>query len=299
MKKHPIAAVVNFCSNERRFIKSCLEQVQIFARETIVMVCDHFFDGTPENRQVLEKIYTAFPECRFVEYPFIPDKIPKSIWKQVDPAHFWHSFSRLLGASLLDETIDTVLFLDADEVPEGNRFAEWLDCSDYHQNTVLKFANYWYFREPTNQALQFEDSVVMVRKQTLEPDILLRQEERDAIYDLLPFPKRRKVTGTNGEPMFHHYSWVRTQEEMLKKVKAWGHKKDRNWVELVNKEFSAPFSGKDFVHGYNYKTVEAPFDIHLKELDFEPKGKPRVERLTANDLLKLLPRNRLLSFFRP
>ncbi len=262
------------------------------------MVCDHFFDGTPENRDMLEKIYAAFPECRFIEYPFIPNKIPKSIWKKIDPAHFWHSLSRLLGASLLSESIDTVLFLDADEVPEGGRFAEWLDCSDYHQNTVLKFANYWYFRDPTNQALQFEDSVVMVRKQTLEPNILLKQEERDAIYDLLPYSKRRKVTGTDGAPMFHHFSWVRTKDEMLKKVRAWGHKKDRDWEALVHKEFSAPFSGKDFVHGYDYKKVEALFDIHLDEIEFTPRGKPRVERLTDHDLLKRIPRNPLFSFFR-
>jgi len=38
--------------------------------QNIVPVCDHFFDGSPENRPLLEKIYSAFPEILFIEYPF-------------------------------------------------------------------------------------------------------------------------------------------------------------------------------------------------------------------------------------
>lgn len=288
MRKHPISTIVNFCSNERRFIKACLEQVSIFSSEVIVPVCDHFFDGTPENRGLLEQIYTAFPDCLFIEYPFIPQKIPKKFWKTVDPAHFWHSLSRLIGYSFVDEEIETVLFLDADEIPEGKRFAEWLDCSDYKQHTALKLANYWYFREACNQALRFEDSIVLAQKRALESEILLKQEERDAIYNLLPGPKRRNVTGYDGAPMFHHYSWVRTQEEMLKKVRAWGHKGDRDWVQLVNEEFAAPFRGTDFIHGYSYKSVKSFFDIRLEEPRFEPRGAAKVKRLKNEEMLSLI-----------
>lgn len=296
MKKHPICTIVNFCSNDSRFIKATLEQAALFSQQIIVPVCDHFFDGTPENRPLLEQIYAAFPDCLFIEYPFIPQKIPKKIWKKVDPAHFWHSFSRLIGYSFLDEEIENVLFLDADEVPDGKRFAEWLDCSDYMHHTALKLANYWYFREPTNQALRFEDSIVLVQKRALQSEILLNQQERDAIYNLLPGPKRRNVTGPDGSPMFHHYSWVRTQEEMLKKVRAWGHKKDRDWVSLVNEEFSSPFKGTDFVHGYSYKSVEPPFDIQLKETSFVPKGPPKVQRLPSNSVLGLIKMKKIWNF---
>lgn len=296
MKKHPISTVINFCSNESRFIKATLEQALIFSQQVIVAVCDHFFDGTPENRPLLEEIYAAFPDCLFVEYPYLPHKIPKRMWKKVDRAHFWHSFSRLVGFSVLDEGVEMVLFLDADEVPEGKKFAEWLDCSDYRHHTALKLANYWYFREPTNQALRFEDSVVLVQKRSLESDILLHQDERDAIYNLLPGPKRRHVAGPDGEPMFHHYSWVRTQDEMLKKVKAWGHKGDRDWTALVNEEFSAPFRGTDFIHGYSYKIVKPSFDIQFEGARFEPKGTPKVKRLKMQETLKLVKEKNFWNF---
>lgn len=286
--KHSLAVVVNFCTNESRFIKACLEQTKLFARQVIVPVCDHFFDGKAENRELLERIYQAFPECLFVEYPFIPKKIPKKVFKTVDPSHFWHSLSRFLGAHHVDESIESVLFLDADEVPDGKKVAEWLDASDYHSHTVLKLANYWYFREPCYQASIWEDSVVLVQKKALEKHLLLRQEERDGIYELLPGPKRRHVIGVDGKPMFHHYSWVRTQEEMLRKVESWGHKKDRDWVKVVKEEFTRPFQGTDFVHGYQFQTMDALFGVSLEVPSFEPRGKARVIRLSQERVLDLL-----------
>jgi len=289
MRKQSIAAIVNFCSNESRFIGACLEQAQLFAKQVIVPVCDHFFDGTIENRVLLEQVYRAYPDCLFVEYPFIPAEIPRRIFKEIAPAHFWHSCSRLIGSSFLDESIEGVLFLDADEIPDGAKFAEWLESSDYHHNTVMKMSNYWYFREPGNQAESWEDSVVLVQTRALSPELLLRQEERDALYDMLPGPKRRHVTASNGKPMFHHYSWVRTKEEMLKKVQTWGLKADCNWVDLVNKEFSAPFQGTDFIRGYKYKSVKPLFGLNLDQFTLKPLNKePRVIRLTHKNVQDLL-----------
>ncbi len=289
MQKHPVAAVINFCSNESRFIGSCIEEARKFARQIIIPVADHFFDGTAENRTLLEQIYRTYPDCLFIEYPYIPSEIPRRIFKDVSPAHFWHSCSRLVSLSFLEKSIETVLFLDADEVPDGDKFSEWLEVSDYQHNTVMKLSNYWYFREPSHQALSWEDSVVLVQVRAITQDLILRQEERDAIYDLLPGPKRRHVMGPDGQPMFHHFSWVRTKEEMLKKVQSWGHKGDRNWIELVEKEFSAPFQGTDFIHGYQYKAIEPRFDIRLEPTVFKPLSQEsRVVHLTQKNLCDLL-----------
>lgn len=289
MRKQPIAAIINFCSNESRFIGPCLEQALLFANQVIVPVCDHFFDGTPENRPLLESIYRAYPQCLFVEYPFIPALIPRRIFESVSPAHFWHSCSRLVGRSCLDKTSEALLFLDADEIPDGALFAEWLEANDFHQHVVMKLSNYWYFREPIHQALSWEDSVVLVQTRAVTPELLLQEEERDALYDRLPGPKRRHVTACNGRPMFHHYSWVRSQEEMLKKVEAWGHRGDRNWKELVDKEFLAPFQGTDFVHGYQYTQVVSPFvPQNGGTPSFVQVGEPNVVRLSEQELLELL-----------
>ena len=286
MKKHTLAAVVNFCTNESRFLTCCLEQASLFSLQVIVPVCDHFFDGVPENRSLLEEIYQAFPQCLFVEYPFVPDQIPKKVFKKVAPAHFWHSLSRFLATRFLREEIENVLFLDVDEIPDGVRFAEWLDCSDYTFHTVLKLASYWYFREARYRADKWEDSAVLVQKRALNPLLLLSQEERNALYDSLPGPKRRLVLGVDGCPMFHHYSWVRTEEEMIKKVRSWGHRKDRDWESLVKKEFSKPFEGVDFVHNYRFETVNPSFAIDFEPPRYLPKGKGNVIRMSEAAVVK-------------
>jgi|GEM_PF-692914 len=282
MKKHPVGTVVNFCTNESRFISACLKAALKFSSQVVVPVASHFFDGTSENRDLLEEIYGAFPECLFIEYPFVPDKIPSSIFKAVHPDPFWHCLSRLIGAWNLKDSIETVLFLDADEVADGRAMAEWLDCSDYEQHTALKLANYWYFREPIYQAEKLEDSIVLVQKKALTPDTLLHDKERNAIYDSLPGPKRRMVLGTSGQPLFHHYSWVRTEEEMLKKVRSWSHRNDRNWDELVRREFSGPFQGTDFVHGYSFRTVESLLEAPSR---FQAKGKKNVLHLSGREVV--------------
>lgn len=288
MEKHPIATIVNFCTNETRFIQSCLEQALLFSKQVIVSVSTHFFDGTPENRPLLEEIYAAFPECHFVEYPFVPNRIRKNILKSVGAEHFWHCASRLVGMAQLQDEVETILFLDADEIPDGERFQEWLDCSDYRHQTVLKLANYWYFREPIYRAEVLEDSVTFVQRKVVTADLLIHLDERCALYNSLPGPKRRMVTGADGLPLFHHFSWVRTREEMLKKVKSWGHKKDRNWENLVIEEFSGPFKGTDFVHGYRFTSVPAPFQISLEKPSFKPRGKKKVRKMTEEELMDLV-----------
>jgi hypothetical protein len=122
---------------------------------------------------------------------------------------------------------------------------------------VMKLANYYYFREPVYQSLTFEDSVILVKKSLLSEAMIMDFEDRNKPFLEIPEPKERMVFGPENKPMIHHYSWVRTKEEMLKKVKTWGHSEDRDWISLVEKEFQSEFSGTDFVHGYKYKTVKS------------------------------------------
>lgn len=279
MERPSIAVIINFCTNEARFLRACIEQCRLFSQQIIVPVCERFFDGTKENHELLNRIYASFPEVLFVEYPYISGYSPG----------YLPSVSRFVGAQYLDEEIDRVFFLDADEIPEGKRILDWLEMSDWSQHSVLKMANYWYFREPRFRAKLWEDSVVFVQAKTLEPALLLHDRERDAIYDLLPGPKKRNVTGFDGAPLFHHYSWVRTKDEMIKKVKSWSHREDRDWVSLVEQEFSAPFRGTDFIHGYTYLEVDPLFEVSLESNNFSNKAeKKRAVRFPEEKLLKLL-----------
>lgn len=263
MKCNYIASIINYCSNDFRFFRAVVKEALKFSRVYIV-AADHFFDGSEENIKLLDFSFSLFPECKSVIYPFVPGKF--------NSIHLWHSFSRLVGFELLDKDIEYVLFLDADEVVDGSRFLEWLSKGEYQKFNVLKLANYWYFREERFQALTFEDSIVFARKKKLSKKNILHENERDAIFELMEAPKIRGVLGLDLQPMVHHYSWVRTKKEMLKKVKSWGHREDKNWEALIEKEFSGEFSGKDFLHGYSYKEV-VPF-APVAQLDRVPGYEP-------------------------
>ena len=55
--------------------------------------------------------------------------------------------------------------------------------------------------------------------------------------------------------------WVRTKEDMINKVKNWGHKNDKNWIDCVEEEFGRSLNGTDFIHGYSYTQVENKFNL--------------------------------------
>ena len=245
-----VSAVISYCTNDYRFVGECIAQALRVAEEVVVVCCDHFFDGTPENRALLEQTRRENPRARFVEFPFDPGRAA--------PIRYWHNLARLTGIRALGGPSRYVLFLDADEVVEGDLVRAWLGAGGAGLFKAQKLASYWYFREPSYQATTLEESVLLVRRDRLTEVVLMGPDERESIYKGVGWPRRRGVRGPEGRVMAHHYSWVRTKDEMLRKVRTWGHAGDRDWVRMIEEEFSGPFRGTDFVHGYQYRTVE-PF----------------------------------------
>lgn len=263
---HQLATIINFCSNDRFFIHHAIRQAKKFSCQIIASYCDHFYDGTPENIKIINKIITSHPQVKFIPFQYDP-KATKNLWRgwqfilrhltktKVWGPQYWICRARFLGAAYLKDNIDYVLFLDADEVPDGKRFKAWLDTKDYQNYNGLKPSNYWYFRSPKYQAAIFEDSALLAKKSALKSAVFMDHDERNATYNSITGPKKRMVMGLDNQPLIHHYGWAKPKSNLLKKVQTWGHAKDRNWVKLIQKEFSKPFSGTDFIYKRKYKIV--------------------------------------------
>ena len=245
-----LATIVNFCTNEARFIDRCLAEAQKFSSQIIVPVCDHFFDGQAEDMQLLQEIIARHPEVQFVGFAF--ETSPRPPW-------YWPSLARVVGLRHLDTDIESVLFLDADEIVDGIAMHQWLSQGQYRHCSALSLANYWYFRESHFQADVLEDSAILIQRSEISEEAIMDPMERISIYEQAQGPKQRFCKGHQGQVMVHHYSWVRSKAEMLRKVQAWSHREDRDWIALVEAEFEQDFSGTDFVHGYHFKTVPAFF----------------------------------------
>lgn len=283
--EHPIATLINFSSNEAAFLAPCLQQALTFSKQVIVCTCDHFFDGTVENLSLLDQLYAEHPHVEFVEFSF---DVNHSFYRFQSP-HFLHNIGRMVGIHHLNPRVEYVLFLDVDEILDAPRWLQWLKSGSYLKYSACTLACYWYFREPIYQALHWEDTPLLVKKNQLSYDIIMHPEERYGTFLNVAGDKKRMMKGSDEQPMIHHYSWVRTKEQMLKKVMSWGHRDERNWKGLVEEEFSHPFQGKDFVHGYRFIEVPSFIDwpAQVKSASSSEKARknfPHVKRLTAKEI---------------
>jgi len=244
-----VSTVINYCSIEAPFIRQVVAQARLFSDDVIVSAYDRLFDGTPEDSGALRAL--EGPGVRVVVQEWSADKPPK----------YWHNAARWAGVQAARH--DWVLFLDADEVPEGGRMREWFTMNDLRGRSydAYSFGCYWYFREPIYRATQEFECAVLLHKRCITRDLIFSEKER---WEFRRHPDIRAldhVVDAAG-PMFHHYSWVRTKAQLLKKVSSWAHKDDRNWAAFVEEEFSRPFNGTDFVHGFSYTTVKNIFTIN-------------------------------------
>jgi hypothetical protein len=268
-----LGTVINFCSNDYPFLRACIDSIKPIASQIVVPVCDHFFDGVPEDRQTLQRIYAENPDVQFIEFPYTGSY----------PSVYWHNLARMIATYFLNS--EYVLFLDCDEIAGADRIP---DCAGYD---AVRFYNYWYFREPRFQATVWEDSPLLVKKEKLTGEILMNPRERHGIFDAIAGPKTHRMAGSDGKPMFHHYSWVRTKEQLLRKVSSWSHCSDRDWAPQVEEEFSRGFNGTDFVHGYQFIEVPPYVSIDLQKkpepfssCDFSHVRKLSIEEVNEIDL---------------
>lgn len=258
-----LVTVISFCSNDVRYLPLCLEAVRPFSDQILVCVCDHFFDGTEENYALLEKIYSTYDFCEFVEFAFDVNLLYGTP-AYLDPnhpdyRHHWHNTSRLVGTYFVRPEIKRVLFCDVDEIFDIHAFSAFLKSEDGELD-ACRLSVYWYFRQPYYRARTWALGPILVKKKCLTTEKLLHEDERSGLFLSIDGNKKNQAVGLNGMPMVHHYSWVRTQEELSKKARTWGHYWEREWQKLIDKEFSDSFQGKDFVRFYDYETVDAVHD---------------------------------------
>jgi hypothetical protein len=247
----PVSVVISYSSLEQRFLKSILYQSSLFADDIIVAIYKNLLNGKEEDVGKIEmQIASHLPSARVV---VLDHDINHS-------GRHHHNLARWEGARLA--THDHILFLDGDEIPEGQIFRSLLANNLLGHLDGADFACHWYFRNASYQALQLEHCGLLIRKDLITESTMFTENERWS-FRLIKGIKYIPMLAINNQPIMHHFSWVRTRDEMLEKVSGWGHKRDKNWKALIVEEFSRQFNGTDFVHGYQYKEVANKFGIDM------------------------------------
>jgi len=240
-----ITTIINYCTTEYRFIKSSIDSVRPFSDRIIVTYANNFYDGSDENMDILNRTFYENKNVEFLNIQYTPNR-----FSSVE----WCSYSRKFAVDQSSITSDYILFIDADEVIESDLFTQFVTDKDFSYGSDFKLLCYWYFREPIYRAKQHEDPITLMFRKNLQIENVMYQD-RTSLFDNSTNTKFRCTTYKNNI-MAHHFSWVRTKEEMLKKVSTWGHRHDRDWTTLVENEFTHDFNGTDFVHGYQYDILE-------------------------------------------
>lgn len=282
---YQLSTIINFCSNDYPFLRHCIDSIKFLSSQIIVPVCDHFFDGMSEDRETLQRIYAENRDVQFIEFPF---DAKKSLYGSHSSV-YWHNLARMIGRFFLNEEAPFVLFLDCDEIADSLRFAQWLQSFPLEEFDALQLLNYWYFRESRFQAKTWEHTPLLIRKAILDGPLIMTENERAGMFDGCAGKKMKGVPGNDELPIFHHYSWVRTKEQLLRKVKSWSHNWQRDWTNEVEKEFSHDFSGKDFVHGYEFIEVPShmPIDLLQKPRESPDRDFSHVRKLSHEDVVKI------------
>jgi hypothetical protein len=284
-----LSVVVSFSSNELAFLKAQVRQLLLMRRtlEQAGFQCriaysmgSRLFDLSPEVpmdspllKDLTENLDDTF---KVIRYEVGEDvlQVPRK----------YHNLARRSGVEALaalgstpdstpDSTSSWFLFLDADEIPDGVAFGRWFaeNSKRLSPSMAYKLACHWYFMKPTWQATELEDSILLVNGNVLnvkpdsKPGPLDHPGERDGIVAFCRGGCMRRIG--EDSPMFHHFSWVRTEAQVLHKVRTWGHRFDRvgagGWEPAIRAMWSAtePPPGGDFIHGYRYRVVPDQFSL--------------------------------------
>lgn len=256
-----IATIINYCSNEEHFIDACISQASFYSDMIVVSYGSHLYNGIKENSSHIKILKTRYPFVKFVEYPVnieIDLKKQKGVVNR--PYAYWHNLARWYGFKEVPQNF-WVLFLDVDEVPDGLRFREWWRAHTPQEDMAFKLANYWYFKKPIFQAQTWEDTPALVHARKINEDNIFGDRERDHTVYSHGLKLNRYVLGNDFKPLIHHFSWVRSPEQMLFKLKNWGHQTDfANHDGMVAHIFRDD-GVNDIVHGYQYSIVPNKFEI--------------------------------------
>ena len=269
---HPVGCIILTNADDLHFLTATLQQINTIFKDIVIAYGTTLWNGEAddlEKLQAFKQRHAHMHNVRFVTYNVQEDKLT-FMANQVTPAMYWEAHARYISLEALDKTCEYIMFLDADEVVDGAMFQRWLDTHEYKEYDAMKLANYWYWRTPELRARNYiEDSVVFIKRNVFNPFMLFSNMGRHGMFENCKSQETRKIrqlTNMNAEVMVHHYSWVRTKEAMMRKVKNWGHRGDRqNWVDLVEQEFNTTISENhhDFLKGLSYDIVENTFNIQM------------------------------------
>jgi len=218
-----LSVIISYSSNEKCFLDAIITQCQLFTDEIVVSYGSHFYDGQQEDYEHILNCKNKYPTVRFESYE-VDTSLPLNKRKGCSsrPSAYWHNLSRWTAIKALTKK-EWVFIIDADEIPDGQLVKEWISNSqhDLNHDCCYKLACYWYFKTPQNRATTLEDSILLMHYKHLTENNTFGDHERDYLIKASNTRLLRQVKDMNCRVMWHHFSFVRSKEGIIKKLSTW------------------------------------------------------------------------------
>jgi len=262
-----ISVVINYCSLEREFLSICIRECLQFSDDIVVSYGSHFYDGTIEDHDHINQEILNNQNIRFVKYEVDATiDLTKQRGVKTRPHAYWHNLARWSGLKSIKRN-GWILFLDVDEIPDGKRVKDWIDNSLLDDDATYSLVNYWYFKSPNYRATEWEDSAKVANIKNINEQTIFSDYERDHLQNTAGIKTAKNVLGIDALPLIHHYSWVRSQSVLLKKISSWGHKDQvedpMGYVNYIFKNNNI----NETIHNYSYEYVHNKFSIMINTED--------------------------------
>lgn len=279
MKQDDLSIIINYCSRDKAFIYINIEECLKITYNIILSCGNKLFNGDEEDLEHLNNLQKKYPFIKVLIFEVnVHEYNPLTKRKNA----YFHNKARLLGYREAQKLYNTnwYLFIDADEIPDSYLFIRNMkELNDI--NKTYKLFTYSYFREPIYQSNFVESLILLCHKNNLTSRSLMNHMERSCYTSANGLMDNSLIDNPNHEvidiqdkhssiPLFHHYSWVRSKENMIKKVNGWGHQDDKDWLKIIEEEFTHDFNFVDFTTQekeilYNlkiqYRIVDNKFNI--------------------------------------
>lgn len=263
-----LGVIISFSTNELCFLDALLSQTSLISDDIVVSYGDKFFNGDDQDLTFLKEYATKYPKIKWTKYNVdvnLNVNLRQGVIKR--PMAYFHNLSRYYAIQQLKNTSKWVLIIDADEIPEGNKFNQLYKSLHKKTDNCYKIACFWYFKELKYQARTYEDSPLIIEKKYLTKKNIFTDEERDGIYQDIKQSCHRDIRNIDNLPVMHHFSFIRkNKKDLLKKLQNWGHIDDifngidpQNFVNFIYCDDNV----NDVIHKYDYNIVENIFQIQV------------------------------------
>lgn len=265
-----IASAIITCSNDLEILPFTISKACAFSNKVSVCYSTHLWNGQPDNYSEVEKcIEKSIRNTNTYNNldAIIPILFDFEEW--MGRTHSLNGIEPKMRQASVDAVADCdhCLLLDGDEVVDPIKFAMWLDNHKDELdsgNYAIRFACHYYFRTASRRAIQNKEEVGLLIPKKRFNEVESVTGCMHIRSGFIKYPEYRTLETLNGEPMFHHYSGVRSKTTVISKTKAWTHRNDfpeLDWEKMLTEEYSHDFDGVVPFHNYQTEEVEPYINI--------------------------------------